>query len=410
MRNNHEIVRKLILKLGGIYRNPNCVISNVTSLLNSTHGKHLRPDIQNLLQNDGSQTRSLRLSGTITIVYRGNEYFIPVDMYLPPNYGVRPPIIFVRPVATMMIKQNHQNVAMDGAVFMPYLHGWQTRSHDLIGTVTAMSNLFGLDPPVFAKPPGASTNGNNNHNNFRPPVPTPAARPPPPQYNDAAADQERLRRIEREAAAANEAVRIAREADQAEARELADLKQKLDDKCKFILQNYYHTSVKEITGHLEDKILLEKSALYVNGKSSNAGCGDDIYGIGQLEYWKKKKNELLKHHADVDTTIANLEAFIREAEKSKKTSKEIPVDELAVPADIRSAQMLVLSAENAAIHDALYYLDKGLSDNKIALDVHLNATRKLAKRQFLIKAHLLKIGQVKASEVSMGVHSHGSSW
>jgi ESCRT-I complex subunit TSG101 len=62
--------------------------------------------------------------------------------------------------------------------------------------------------------------------------------------------------------------------------------------------------------------------------------------------------------------------------------------------------MLNLSAENQSINDALYFLDKALADHNFPLDDHLRAVRKLTKKQFLVKAHLLKIGQVKASEAA----------
>ena len=60
--------------------------------------------------------------------------------------------------------------------------------------------------------------------------------------------------------------------------------------------------------------------------------------------------------------------------------------------------MLILSAENAALNDVLYFLDKALEEDRLSLDVHLLQYRKLTKRQFLVRAHLLKIAQVKASE------------
>ena len=54
--------------------------------------------------------------------------------------------------------------------------------------------------------------------------------------------------------------------------------------------------------------------------------------------------------------IETLEAFIDAAKEEQKTKKEVSVDHLAVPSDIHSAQMLVLSAENQALNDALYVL------------------------------------------------------
>ena len=386
--NNHRKVRMLINQLGGVYRDPARVMNDATSVLNSNQGQHLRPDIADLLNNDGTTTRGLRLHGTIQMIYRGAAYHVPIDMYLPPNYAVRPPVVYVRPIASMMIKVGHKHVTADGMVYMPYLHSWKPRSHNLIDTVTSLSQLFGKDPPVFARPPGSTPA----------PAPAPPVRPPPPQYHQVTEDQERMRQVERDVEEANAAVRIAREAEQMEMQEsrlTAETKQKLIDKSKFILEKYIETSQKEIASHLEDQILLDKSASFVNG---TRGAG--ISSGGQIDYLTKRKEELEKHHTDMDTCIEKLEAFIAEAEHSKKTTKEIDVDELAVPADIHSAQMLVLSSENASIHDAIYILNQGLSDNKISLDVHMRAVRRLAKRQFLIKAHLLKIGQVKASTIA----------
>lgn len=395
-QNNHQTVNRLMLRLGGVYREPSRVLNDSVSLLNSNAGQHLRADISDLLLNDGTSMHGLRLSGTISMIYRGNTYHIPIDLHLPPNYAVRPPIIYVRPVATMMIKQGHKHVGADGMLYMPYLHSWSARSHNLIDAVLSMSRIFGEDPPVFARPAGSQASQAYQASQAQQPlaaapspiIPTPTP-PPPPQYHAVATEQERLRQLEKEANEANEAVRIAREAERKEAEEkrlLTDTKQKLNDKTKVLLTNYHNASNQEITSHVQDQVLLEKSSSYVKEK--------------MMVYYTKRKEELQQYNQELDNAIAKLESFIEEAELSKKSQNDISVDQLAVPADVHSAQMLVLSAENAAIHDALYFLDKGLSESKISLDVHLKVTRKLARRQFLIKAHLLKIGQVKASQVS----------
>merc|ERR1719223_1854560 len=113
-----------------------------------------------------------------------------------------------------------------------------------------------------------------------------------------------------------------------------------------------------------------------------------------MEYLTQTKASLEQTHSQLDVSIAHLQECITQAQASQA---ELPVDELAIPGDVHSAQMLVLSAENAAINDALFFLDKGLEKEVIPLEEHLQAVRKLAKRQFLIKAHLLKIGQLVAS-------------
>jgi len=82
---NYQKVNRLLHRLGGVYRDPSRVINDATSLLNSVPGQHLNPDISDLLHNDGTNMRGLRLSGTISMIYRSNTYHIPIDLFLPPN-------------------------------------------------------------------------------------------------------------------------------------------------------------------------------------------------------------------------------------------------------------------------------------------------------------------------------------
>ena len=140
----------------------------------------------------------------------------------------------------------------------------------------------------------------------------------------------------------------------------------------------------------KDQILLEKSQKYITGTKGDVASG-------QMEYLTQTKASLEQFHSQLDVSIAQLQECITQAEQEQASQAELPVDELAIPGDVHSAQMLVLSAENAAINDALFFLDKGLEKEVIPLEEHLQAVRKLAKRQFLIKAHLLKIGQLVAS-------------
>ena len=63
-------------------------------------------------------------------------------------------------------------------------------------------------------------------------------------------------------------------------------------------------------------------------------------------------------------------------------------DLVAVPADTRSAQMLALSAESAAIDDCVYFLDKALVHGSLTLEVFLKEVRRLSNRQFLAKVNI----------------------
>lgn len=53
--------------------------------------------------------------------------------------------------------------------------------------------------------------------------------------------------------------------------------------------------------------------------------------------------------------------------------------------------MLRLVAENAACEDALYYLDVGVTDSVISVEVFLKEIRRLARKQFVARATMKKV-------------------
>ena len=107
-----------------------------------------------------------------------------------------------------------------------------------------------------------------------------------------------------------------------------------------------------------------------------------------------KKSELEEHIVTVDKKTKEIEDWLEES----KTAKEVEpsIDDVCQPVNKLHAQMLDLSAENAALTDVMYFLDRGMYSGQIDCSTHLKTIRKLAKRQFLIRAHLIKINQVLA--------------
>lgn len=162
--------------LVGVYRDPARILRDVSALQSSHVGSQLHPVAEQLIQNDGSSAGLvLMLHGTLPMTYKGVTYHIPLDVYLPPQYPVRPPIIYVRPVASMTIKTNHKHVGQDGMVYMPYLHDWSAEACDLTELALFMSSIFGSEPPCYAKPKPKQT--------ATPPrLVSINTSPPPPQY------------------------------------------------------------------------------------------------------------------------------------------------------------------------------------------------------------------------------------
>lgn len=72
-------------------------------------------------------------------------------------------------------------------------------------------------------------------------------------------------------------------------------------------------------------------------------------------------------------------------------SRPPPVFGHAVGACRSAPRMLGLVAENAALEDALYYLDQGVTEGAITVDVFLKEVRRLARKQFVARATMKKV-------------------
>lgn len=391
-------VTSLMSRLGGLYRDPARVDRDASSLLKSTVGLHLIPGIAPLVENNGDSCNCLVLQGTIAIVFRGNTYQLLVDIYLPGGYPRRPPVSFVRLAKNMYLKENHPHVGKDGMVYMPYTHEWNARTHTLIEMVVAMSSVFSADPPVFTRSAPA------------PPPPPPAAaassRPPPPAYDPSHASsstnsretesdrymQEQIEKImAREAAEANaaaEAVRKAQEEEKEREEQLAaqkrweekkteQLRDQVNQKIVTHLQSYAQKAKATAQADWRDQQLL---------KHSKEAIDKDVEELHRMV------QSLEENIGIVDGKTQEIQKWLADNNESKEG--EVSVDDLCQPSSKLHSQMLDLSAENASITDALYFVDRAMYSGQMDCTTHLKTVRKLAKQQFLVRAHLIKINQV----------------
>lgn len=385
----------LFHRLTGIYRDPQRVLRDAESLLTSPLGHHLRPNTEPLLNNDGTSTPPvLVLSGTLPMTYRGVTYNLPIDMFLPPPYPSRPPTVFVRPVASMAIRENHRHVGLDGQVYLPYLHEWRPGTHNLSELAVWMSSTFGSDPPCYAKPRQAASNN-------KPPSVASSITSSYNSSNSSSVDEQRRFAIEKEIAEANLAAEIARKASAEEARlekeakqmklkhdeQLSSLKAMATSKAQFRIQQIFDETRVELRKELRDQMLLESSK-------------EKIQQL--LKEGEERKTLLKNENINMDSAIQNLEAWVAALEEHKKgreekssaENEECKIDLLTIPTDTHSAQMLSLSAESAAIDDCIYFLDRALVKGNIPLDVFLKEVRKLSKRQFMAKVSAFIISKI----------------
>jgi ESCRT-I complex subunit TSG101 len=392
-------VTTLLSRLGGLYRDPSRVDRDAASLLKSSAGIHLTPGIAPLVENNGDSSHCLVLQGTIAMVFRGQTYQLLVDIYLPPGYPIRPPVSYVRLAPNMYLKENHAHVGSDGMVYLPYTHEWNPRSHTLIEMVIAMSSVFSADPPVFTRsaapaPPQPP-----------PPPPPSSSLPPPPAYtststsssfignNKPSADSERYIQeqidliVAREAEEANRVAERAAKEEEEKAQQIAAQKTWEDKKTEQIRDQVNS----KIQAHLLELAIQTKQNVQNDWRDQQKLEKSKAIIADELEYMQKTKQSLEQHISTVDKKTQDIEQWLETSKESKQ--EEVSVDDLVQPVTSLHSQMLDLSAENAALTDALYFLDRGFYMSQMDCTTHLKAVRKLAKRQFLVRAHLIKINQ-----------------
>ena len=314
------------------------------------------------------------------MTYRGVTYNLPIDLFLPPPYPLRPPTVYVRPVSSMAIRENHRHVGLDGQVYLPYLHEWRPNSHELCELAVWMSSTFGADPPCYAKPVKVASTSNSAASSYSNSV----------NSSSTAAEEARRIAIEKEIAEANLAAETARMAAAEEARAEAQakqLKQQHDaqlssmramvvSKAQFRMREVFDEIKLELKRELRDQKLLELGKAEIEQ---------------QLKDGEQRKVELIQENSNLDEAISSLASWVEAVQEHKSkcetdaVSEEEKIDILTMPADTHSAQMLALSAESAAIDDCIYFLDRALVKGNIPLDVFLKEVRKLSKRQFMAK-------------------------
>jgi len=348
------------------------------------------------------------------MTYQAVTYNIPIDMYLPPPYPLQSPTVFIRPMASMEIKDNHRHVGLDGRVYLPYLHDWRPGTHDLRELAVLMSNLFGSDPPCYARsangshdnPPPcsqATTASSHTSSHARSASISTSESTSTHATNNTNVQEKRRKSLEKENAEANLAAETVRSAiaeeDRMEAthkwkheQELSSMKAMATSKVQFEIQTLFMGMKEELRLELKNQKQLE------GGKEQIEKLLDEG------EQWK---GQLEKGNNEMDEALGGLEKSLTAVKEQLSTatdnggneeSGQTKADLIALPVDTHSAQMLALSAESAAIDDCIYFLDRALVQGSISVEVFLKEVRKLSKRQFMAKGHLIKIAQSRAAE------------
>ncbi|RSL63966.1 hypothetical protein CEP53_004256 [Fusarium sp. AF-6] len=100
----------------------------------------------------GANALLLHLSGTLPVNFRGTTYRFPVSIWVPHAYPREPPMIYVVPTETMMIRPG-QHVDPQGLVYHPYLVGWAEfwDKSNLQDFLAILTDIFAKEPPVISR-------------------------------------------------------------------------------------------------------------------------------------------------------------------------------------------------------------------------------------------------------------------
>ncbi|CAH7685996.1 UEV domain-containing protein [Phakopsora pachyrhizi] len=113
----------------------------------------LSPKTDSFTFDDGRTTLLICLSGTIPVEYRGSSYNIPIEIWIPHEFPIEQPVLFVTPTKDMIIRRG-SHVEPGGRCIGGYLDSWREKSQacSLNHLLEYLQDVFSREPPLYAKP------------------------------------------------------------------------------------------------------------------------------------------------------------------------------------------------------------------------------------------------------------------
>ncbi|KAJ1524894.1 hypothetical protein ONE63_009757 [Megalurothrips usitatus] len=421
-----KILKEKLSKVN--YQNPENTMRDVVNTLQQFRG--LTHSIEPYTFSNGSKKNLLKVTGTIPVPYKGQNYNIPVCIWIMDTHPNNAPLCYVKPTADMVLKVS-RTIDHSGKIYLPMLHFWDPRSADLLPTlVKSMISAFSTEPPVYARPkdggaaqtqhqvsqqqsassgftpypsqpympvPGAGNppypaakpaysnipypatpyrssfptpypNYNAGSSSAYPPYPTGSSQLPYPAYPSYSGGPPMPPSSNTQSSGADTGTGTI-----TEEHIRASLLSAVEDKMR--------RSLREQSSRARDEleILRQTESELRTGKNRL----DDILA------------RLTKEQEDLDKNISMLKD--KEDELSKATERlsdqHVDPDEAVTTTAPLYKQILNSYAEEAALEDAIYYVGEALRRGVIDLDVFLKQVRALSRRQFMLRALMQKCRQ-----------------
>jgi len=324
-----------------------------------THGNDLVrnvPTLKNTVEYfthpNGNRCQLLNFCGTIPVHYKGNQYNIPIKLWLDQRFPDVSPFVFVVPTATMQVAERHKHVDAAGRVYLPYLHNWNRHTSSLNVLVIELMSCFAQAPPVYARRPGQSQNQQRPQqmNNYNQPQNNNNYNSQPPQYNNNNHNQYQPPSQD------NKKI----------------VQQKTTEEMKKVLDTELKKISDDIVDMMKKKYQIEKKKRSI----------ENTFVKSSREY-----DRLQKRKQDLDEECKKLTSWLEENE----AAETIDVDNVVSASDTHAKQLFEVTAKDYAITDVLYELEEGLGDQYLDLNLFLRQVRKISREQFFERALCKKI-------------------
>jgi len=361
---------------------------------------------------DHKQVAIIALVGTIPVNYKGSSYNIPIMVQMLHGFPRQPPLVFVRPTSTMVIKPS-RNVDDKGRVYLPLLTEWQNQGNkaSLRELLRTLQTIFGQAPPVYAR-----THQQPVQQPPRTQYPTPypssgyvphGGYPQPPQrhsaYQTPYPQQQQQQQQQHSYPGGNSNPPYPRGPAPYAHRSPApypshtpveqnDIQREgtmIDDKMvRMSLLSTAEDKLKQRIREVFEMGRIEQEQLQVTKVQLESGNKQLTTMMQQMQDEKNNIEAnislLQQKNDEIDAAIVKMES----------DSEKLDIDESVVTTTPIHTQILDVYAEEGAIEDTLYYLSEGLRREVVELDVFLKSVRKLSRKQFMLRATLLKAREV----------------
>ncbi|KAF9971100.1 hypothetical protein BGZ73_006004 [Actinomortierella ambigua] len=425
-----EWLQKVLSTIG--YQQRDRMFADVEAVLR-LYQNFLVPNAETYTHDNGRSQLLLSLIGTIPIVYQSATYNIPVAFWLPTSYPSVAPIVFVTPTALMMVKAG-KYVDTNGRCYHPYLAYWSTRSDsNLVELISILQGVFSQEPPVYAKSVAITSQAQSSHS------PTPGNYPSQsPSLRPAPAVNYSPRMYNNSAMSTTPPTGVASPSMASQSYNSSYHQQQ--SRFQSSTASSSNLAGGSSSGGAGGSSSMGGRNGSIGGPVGGSGLGSSGSGIvggtvpphlnaQQAQLYTKLHNALYEFNsmnAREMNQIVNVNKQLNDAETRTKTEiqnlkdleakiqhnistlrrvidqltakieqiqswPEEPIDEIICGSSLVHNQLFELVAEENAIEDTIYALDKALIQDKIELSAYMKHVRNLSREQFMKRALIKKV-------------------